>query len=148
MMELESKERFGKQSRGLSMPFKLLQASSCLVLSERLALLIRIWLQGLCGGHMPNSGWAEQTEGMLQLCEESKGLPETIGGLETQPVLTGLVRGPKAGPGFLLGYSLSMYEMGELLAVMEVTCCAQGWYVMISILYSAYLNSRLGNKTR
>lgn len=97
---------------------------------------------------MPNSGWAGQTEGVLQLCEQSKGLPETIGGLETQPALTGLVRGPKAGPGFLLGYNLFTHEMGELLAVTEVACCVQGWYVMISILYSAYLNARLGNKSQ
>lgn len=59
----------------------------------------------LCRAHA-NTGWAEQTEGALQLCEQSKGLTETIGGLKTQPVLTGLVRQPKADLGFLLGYIL------------------------------------------
>ena len=61
---------------------------------------------------MPDSGWAEQTDSGLQFCGQSKGLTETMGGLETQPVLTGLVRRPQADRGFLLG-SILLYEEGS-----------------------------------
>lgn len=96
MMEFQSKERFRRQSRSLSVPFKSLQTSSLLVLCKRQAVLIRIWLLGLCVEHRPNSGWAKQTDGMLQLCEQSKGL-QPLGGWRSSQCSQALSGSPRLG---------------------------------------------------
>lgn len=123
MMELQSKERFGRQSGGLSIPFTSLQASSCLVLCKRLALLIRIWLEGsLLGLATCKLWWREHSSS-----EQSKGLTGNIGGMETQSVLTGLVRRPAAYPVFLLQYILFFTSETVSGLRWESHCLWQRW---------------------